>query len=204
MNVTTEPEVGIDPHLDLVRFLREQDELSMDNTTKHMVEQIDAAKVGRSIVYPLVVMTKKSKISIGDHSRVDDFAKLEGGSGLTIGDRVHIASFAHVNIGGGVTIIKDGAAMASGAKTITGGNLPDSISCSAVADKFEQVLSDGAVILEKNSCLYVDAVVYSGPGKTVVIGEGSRVIGKSFVTKSIPPGEIWGGAPAKFIRKVTL
>lgn len=38
--------------------------------------------------------------------------------------------------------------------------------------------------------------------KGVTIGEKSIVAAGSVVTKSIPVGEIWGGVPARFIRKV--
>lgn len=38
--------------------------------------------------------------------------------------------------------------------------------------------------------------------KGVTIGEGSIIGAGSVVTKSVPDGEIWGGNPAKFIRKI--
>ncbi len=38
--------------------------------------------------------------------------------------------------------------------------------------------------------------------KGVTIGEGAMVAAGSVVTKSIPPKELWGGAPANFIRKI--
>lgn len=38
--------------------------------------------------------------------------------------------------------------------------------------------------------------------KGVTIGEGSIIGAGSVVTKSVPDGEIWGGNPARFIRKV--
>jgi len=38
--------------------------------------------------------------------------------------------------------------------------------------------------------------------KGVTIGEGAMVAAGSVVTKSIPAWELWGGAPAKFIRKI--
>ncbi|MDP3830862.1 MAG: acyltransferase [Ignavibacteriaceae bacterium] len=38
--------------------------------------------------------------------------------------------------------------------------------------------------------------------KGVTIGDGSIIAAGSVVTKSIPPNEIWGGNPIKFIRKI--
>ena len=36
----------------------------------------------------------------------------------------------------------------------------------------------------------------------IVIGAGAMIGAGAVVTKSIPPGEIWVGNPAKFLRKV--
>jgi acetyltransferase-like isoleucine patch superfamily enzyme len=38
--------------------------------------------------------------------------------------------------------------------------------------------------------------------KGVTIGEKSIVAAGSVVTKNIPEGEVWGGNPAKFIKKI--
>lgn len=46
---------------------------------------------------------------------------------------------------------------------------------------------------------WVGANVFVNPGMT--IGENSVVGANSVITKDIPPFEIWGGVPAKFIRK---
>lgn len=46
---------------------------------------------------------------------------------------------------------------------------------------------------------WVGANVFVNPG--MVIGENAVVGANSVVTKSIPPFEVWGGVPAKFIRK---
>ena len=40
--------------------------------------------------------------------------------------------------------------------------------------------------------------------KGVIIGEKSIIATGSIVTKSVPDGEIWGGNPAKFIKKQIL
>jgi acetyltransferase-like isoleucine patch superfamily enzyme len=38
--------------------------------------------------------------------------------------------------------------------------------------------------------------------KGVTVGENSIIVAGSVVTRDIPDNEIWGGNPAKFIRKV--
>ena len=48
-------------------------------------------------------------------------------------------------------------------------------------------------------CCWVGANVFINPG--VAIGENSVVGANSVVTKDVPPFEIWGGVPAKFLRR---
>ncbi|MBF0244855.1 MAG: acyltransferase [Planctomycetes bacterium] len=43
-----------------------------------------------------------------------------------------------------------------------------------------------------------DAIILKG----VTIGEESVIGAGALVAKSVPPGEIWGGSPAKFIKKI--
>jgi acetyltransferase-like isoleucine patch superfamily enzyme len=177
----------------------------VDNVTEIMVTRIDPIAQGdRTIVYQPFVSTRNERIQLGNGVRIDAFVKLEGGECLDIGDDVHIASFCHVNIGGGTTILKQGSSMGSGAKTISGGNQPDAKTCSRVAPDSEQVLGAGTIVLEENSCLYAGAMVYAAPNTTVKIGAGSRIGAMSLVTKSVPPGELWAGVPAQFIRKVNV
>lgn len=58
----------------------------------------------------------------------------------------------------------------------------------------------GDVVLD-DFC-WVGANVFVNPG--VVIGMNSVVGANSVVTKDVPPFEIWGGVPAKLIRKKKL
>jgi acetyltransferase-like isoleucine patch superfamily enzyme len=168
------------------------------------IEGFDKAyKIGKtSLMFEPVIMTKHEQIIIGEHSRIDSFVKLEGGHGVLIGDNVHIASFCHVNVGGGTTIIRNGAAMASGAKTISGGNQPEGVSCSASAPQDEQIIGLGSIELCKNSILYAGAIVYAGPRKTVRIGEGARIGANSLALTDVPDHELWAGVPAKFVRRM--
>lgn len=54
------------------------------------------------------------------------------------------------------------------------------------------------VVIEDGAFVGAHAIILKG----VTIGKGSIVGAGSVVTKSIPEGEIWGGNPAKFIRKI--
>lgn len=55
----------------------------------------------------------------------------------------------------------------------------------------------GRVILKKKCLIGAFTKIRSG----VTVGENSIVAMASFVNKDIPPNEIWGGVPAKFIKK---
>jgi acetyltransferase-like isoleucine patch superfamily enzyme len=54
------------------------------------------------------------------------------------------------------------------------------------------------VRIEKGVFIGADCIILKG----VTIGEYSVVAAGSVVAKIVPPGEIWGGNPAKFIKKV--
>ena len=149
--------------------------------------------------YQPIVVTRPSVVKVGDGSRVDSFVKIEGGEGVTIGRNVHIASFCHVNIGGGETIIEDGAAMASGAKIISGSNKPEGESCSASAPQDQQLVEKKRVVIRKNAILFAGAIVMPG----VHVGERARIGAGAVVTKDVPAREIWAGVPARKIGEVS-
>lgn len=58
----------------------------------------------------------------------------------------------------------------------------------------------------RNAVITIKKQAFIGAGsvilKGVIIGKKSIVAAGSVVSKSIPSGEIWGGNPAKFIRKI--
>lgn len=176
-------EVGQDPHADLVNFLREQNEL--------------AAGPPAAVFHEPVIRTKAENISVGAGSRVDSFTKLEGGKRLIIGRYVHIASYAHLGIGGGELIIGDFAAVASGAKIISGSNQLDALSMSACAPATIQRVKSSVTELCAYSCVLCNAVVLPG----VQLGEGAVLAAGGVATKNIPPWEVWGGIPARFMSK---
>jgi len=141
------------------------------------------------------LVLKPEAIHIGDNVRIDDFSRIEGGSGLWIGNYVHIASFASI-LAGGEAIIEDFCGLAQGAKLITGfghpfedaiGNLPNGDPFKRKADK---------IVLGKYSFVAANAVVLPG----VSLGEGAVLAACSVATKDIPPWKVAAGVPARIIK----
>ena len=56
----------------------------------------------------------------------------------------------------------------------------------------------GKVTLTKNCKIGTHSTIMPN----VIIGENSVVAAYSFVTKNVPNNEIWGGIPAKFLKKL--
>lgn len=154
-------------------------------------------KIGHSVVFEHVVTTKDEQITIGDHSRIDAFVKIEGGNGVRIGDHVHIASFCHLNIGGGELVMEDGTACGSGTRIISGGNQPQAVSCSRSAAETDQIVGAGKVIMRKNSCCYAGVTICGHADQVIEIGEGARIAAGAVLTKSVGAGELWKGVPAR-------
>jgi acetyltransferase-like isoleucine patch superfamily enzyme len=193
----------VERHEETRRFLETQQELSEGRMEKFGIE------LGHnSVLHEPIIVTRPYRdgalgggpnITVGKHSRIDGFVKIEGGRGVAIGDYVHIASFSHINAGGGRVVIENGAAVASRCVIIGGGNAPEGESCSAAAPLSQQVLHrDSVVTVGKNACLYAGVILTPG----VTIGEGARIAAGAVVTHDVPAGEIWGGVPARFMRLV--
>ena len=58
----------------------------------------------------------------------------------------------------------------------------------------------GHIKIEDNAFIGAKTIIT----KPVTIGHNSVVAAGSVVTKDIPPCEIWGGVPAKFIKKINI
>ena len=98
---------------------------------------------------------------------------------------------------GGEVVIEDGASMASGAKIVAGSASLEGETCSAAAPVEQQIVERSKVVLKKNATLFTNSVVLPG----VTVGEGAALAAGSVATRDIPDGELWGGVPARFMRK---
>lgn len=191
---------GNDDAIKLAQMLTDHDEFIETGKVQNPYRLL--AQGEDTQIFDPVVFTKKERICVGKNCRIDGFVKIEGGEQVIISDYVHIASFAHINVGGGKTRIGYKCAVASHAVLVSGGNRPDGLSISAVAPIEDQVLSPGEIVMDDFSAVYVGAILL--PNVTLcqgaVVAAGSLVRAGTF----IPPWEIWGGNPARFLKKREL
>ena len=61
-----------------------------------------------------------------------------------------------------------------------------------------ETVKTGPVRIKKGACIGAHCIILKG----VTIGENSVIGAGSVVRKDVPDGEIWGGNPASFLRKV--
>lgn len=126
--------------------------------------------------YSKIVVRPNAELSIGDFSGV---------SNVLIHCYNHIKIGNYVNVGDG-TIIYD--------TNFHSTNWQERVDRATDTSK------------AKTSPIHIGDYVFIGArcviGKGVTIGDKSIVAAGSVVTRDIPAGEIWGGNPAKFIKKV--
>lgn len=195
--MTTTPAEREQHMQDIVEFYRQHDELNAASERPvPMTETVKRPDRNYEFFEPILV-TKPEHVHIMPRARIDSFVKIEGGEGVVIGRYVHIASFAHIGIGGGMTLIKDFAAVASGAKIISGSNQLDALSMSAVAPGGLMNIEKKQTVLERYSVALVNSVVLPG----VTLHEGAVLAAGGVATKDIPAWEVWGGVPARFMFK---
>ena len=144
-------------------------------------------------IYPLAKIVKPDVVEIGEHSKVDDFTFIYGGSGIKIGRYVHIASFVSI-IGGGELDIGDYVSIACGARILTG---TDSYyggkRMTTVLPEEQRNVIRGRVVIEKDAFIGTNAVVHPN----VTIGEGAIIGSNSLVLKDVEPWSINVGSPCK-------
>lgn len=62
-----------------------------------------------------------------------------------------------------------------------------------------EAINHKSILIKEGAFIGMNSIILKG----VTIGRHSIVAAGSVVTKDIPDNEIWGGNPAKFIRKIT-
>lgn len=151
---------------------------------------------GLTVFGPYVILCDE-EFHAAPTARIDSFTKFECGQGLYLGEFVHIASFCHIGIGGGLTILEDGVACSSGAKIISGTNVPArGRGCSAIDPR--SVIERSYVHVKREAIVFAGAIVLPG----VTVGENAVIAAGAVVNRNVPPFEVWAGKPARKIGEV--
>jgi len=168
-------------------------------------------------------------VSIKDY-RIKGKIKIYNQGNISIGKKFKANSGVNFNPIGGDTILR--LICHKNAKLIIGNNVGISnstIVCSTVITIEDNVLIGGGCKIWDNDFHSLDFKIrgtkgdgnntkresitikknaFVGAGTTILkgvtVGENSIIAAGSIVTKVIPDGEIWGGNPAKFIKKQVL
>lgn len=163
--------------------------------TEQQLKDYGFLHVGKNVkVSDKVSIYGASRISIGDHSRIDDFCVLSAGEGgIYIGRNVHIAVFCSL-MGQGRIEMKDFSGLSSRVAIYSSSDdyTGRSLTNPTVPDKYKKV-AHGPVILGKHVIVGVGSAILPN----VEIGDGSAIGALSLVTKNVEPGIIAGGNPAQ-------
>ena len=128
--------------------------------------------------------------SVGDNTRIGAFVEIQ--KGAAIGKNCKISS--HTFICEGVTV-QDNVFIGHNVTFIN-----DKYPRATRADGSLQTEEDWSVVptlVESDASIGSSVSILCG----VTIGAGAIVGAGSVVTKDVPPGEIWAGNPARFVRK---
>jgi galactoside O-acetyltransferase len=137
-----------------------------------------------------------SRITLGNHVRIDDFCIVSAGSAIIFGDYIHVACYASL-IGQGKIVLEDFTSVAarstilSSCDDFSGASLVNPM----IAEEFLNVMH-APVILKKHAVIGVGAVILPG----VTLNEGCAVGAMSLVKYDIPAYQIWVGNPIRYIK----
>ncbi len=135
------------------------------------------------------VVGDRTRLSLGAHSRIDDFAFVNIGARCEIGRYVHIAGFCSV-IGGGELIMEDFSGLSAGCRLITGSDdfsgpyLTNPTVPAAYTNVTRSRIRIGA-----HAVLGTNVIVFPG----VTIGEGAAVGAGCIVRHDLEPWGIYTG-----------
>jgi len=63
--------------------------------------------------------------------------------------------------------------------------------------------SEYRIVLERNVTIGAHSIVVARSNSSLHIGEGSTIGAGSVLTRDVPPGQIWAGNPARFVKNAS-
>lgn len=157
---------------------------------------------------PYVYISRKGRCRIGKNFLISN-SLLSSISGNKTKTRIEVRSGANLLIGdnvglSGVTIFcSDSITVGDSTKIGFGSHIYDT-DFHSLDSQIRNSSKD--ILFAKKSPVHIGCNVFIGTQaivlKGVTIGDNSIIAAGSVVTKNIPSNEIWGGNPAKFLRKI--
>lgn len=138
-----------------------------------------------------VDLEKDSKLTVGRFLMVDGplYIKCEREASLTIGNRVFFNHNCSITAHSSISI-GDGCNIANNVVIVDHNHRIDS-------KRIKEVYTFKDVYIGKNVWIGANSTVLQG----VTIGDGAVIAAGAVVTKDVPSYEVWGGVPARFIKK---
>lgn len=138
------------------------------------------------------------RISLGDHTRIDDFCILSAGAGgFSIGRYVHLACYSSF-IGAGALVFEDFVGVSARTSVYTSNDdySGEWMTNPTVPAEFTNV-THAPVTLRKHALVGSGAIILPG----VELAEGAVVGALSLVTRDCEPWTIYSGVPARKIKE---
>lgn len=143
--------------------------------------------------------TKKKIKECGKNVYIDEHFTIVGASNIVLGDSVYIGPNSTLMAAGAPLIIKGHFMSGPGFTCITGDHRID------IRDKYMDEVTVSEKLPENDQPIIIDEDVWCGANVTLLkgvnIGKGSVIAAGAVVTSNIGENEIWGGVPAKMLRK---
>lgn len=165
--------------------------------TEDELRALGLAHIGKNVkVSRLAALNNPEKLSIGDHSRIDDFVVVSGQ--VSIGRNVHVAVFC--NLAGGIEGItmEDFSGLAYGCHVFSESDdySGRTLTNPTVPGKYKRGTRK-AVKIGRHVIIGTGSQVFPG----VNIAEGCSVGAMTMMTKSTEPWGIYFGIPGKRIKE---
>ena len=174
------------------------------NKTRFLLPMRSPAWAVKAVGWDVKISRKASfyhceNISIGNHVRIDDYCVMSACQTgfIEIGDYVHIAAHCVVEAPAGVAF-RDFSGLAARC-TVYGGSddyLGDYLTNPCVPEEYRKCYH-APVVFEKHAVIGTGTTVLHG----VTVGECSAVGSMSLVLRDVPPGKVYAGIPAKYIKE---
>jgi acetyltransferase-like isoleucine patch superfamily enzyme len=167
--------------------------------TEKQLKRMGFAEIGTSLLISKnCTFIKVENISIGNNVRIDGNVTFAVTNGfIKIGSYVHIGNTCHINGTGGVEIL-DYSTISQGVRIYSASDdFSGESHTNPTLPLSTRNLEIGKVLLQKYALIGSGCVIMP----SVTVGEGAAVGALSLVKSDLEPWTIYGGVPAKKIKK---